>query len=151
MWRRLHRASIWHEDAIPTGEWKYRSLKRVFLPVLDALMIAGGVYVVVVGVPSLDHIFSHLLVDVLGGVLAGVATVCAVGAIFPRFYAVEIAGKVVLVGILGAYAAALGILALSGEKTGFTALVTAVAILLPMFRLTLLGAEIAERRAGEAP
>lgn len=41
---RLWRASIWAPGAIPPEEWKYRNLKRVALPVYDAIAVLAGVH-----------------------------------------------------------------------------------------------------------
>lgn len=149
--RRLWRASIWHPDAIPPDEWKYRSLKRFFLPVYDLLAVGAGIWAALFGSPVLHELFDGQVIDVMGVLLATVATVCLLGVAFPRMWKWEIAGKVVLVALLGAYAAAVVLFRTNPDPgSGFVAFVIVLSLPLPVFRLALLGEEIKERREGDA-
>lgn len=146
--RSLWRASIWHPDAIPPDEWKYRNLKRVWLPAYDLLIIIGGIIGATASIPALDLVFPAHVVDVLGIVLTLVAIVCLVGVCFPRLWALEIIGKAILIGILASYAIAIVLLAGLGEgHREFIAFVVLSTLPLPLYRMSLLGEEIRERRA----
>lgn len=148
--RRLWRASIWHPDAVPPDEWKFRSLKRVWLPVYDLLAIGAGVWAALFGSPVLHSLFNKPMIDALGVLLAVVATVCLLGVAFPALWRWEIVGKTILVGLLGAYAASVVLFRTNPDpSSGFVAFVIVLALPLPIFRLTLLGEEIKERREEE--
>lgn len=150
--RRLWRASIWHPDAIPPDEWKYRNLKRVWLPIYDIIAIGAGVWAAIFGSPLLHSLFDGPVIDAMGITLAAVATVCLAGVVFPRLWKMEIAGKVTLMSLLGAYAFTVAMFRANPDPAaGFVAFVLVLAIPLPMFRLQLLGEEIKERRDEEGP
>lgn len=151
MLRALWRASIWHPDAIPPDEWKYRSLKRVWLPVYDLLAIGAGIWATLFGSPVLHELFAEPVIDAMGVLLTLVAAVCLLGVILPRLWRWEICGKVLLVALLAAYAAAVVLFRTNpAPSSGFVAFVIVLALPLPIFRLTMLGEEIKERREGIA-
>lgn len=143
----LRAASIWHPDAINPDEWKYRNLKRVWLPTYDLLAVLAGIVAALQGSPLLNRLFSAALVDTFGVALAVVAAVCLAGVAFPRLWVVEIVGKVILVGLVAAYAATILIFPTSPTPNHFVVLILAFSLPLPLFRLNLLGEEHKERRA----
>jgi O-antigen ligase len=144
----LYRASIWHPDSIPPDEWKYRSLKRVWLPAYDLVAIGAGMWAAMFGSPILHRLFPTEVIDLMGWLLAVSAFVCLAGVAFPRLWKVEILGKVVLVALLAAYAATVALFRTNPDPSaGFVCFIIVLALPLPMFRLTLLGEEIKERRS----
>jgi len=144
---RVFAASIWHPDAIPSDEWKYRNLKRVWLPVYDLIAILAGITAAVQGSPILNRLFNEQLVGSLGVALAVVATVCLAGVAFPRLWAGEIIGKTLLVGLVAAYATTILVFPATLTPNHLVVLMLAVSLPLPLFRLGLLGEEHKERRA----
>lgn len=149
--RALGRATIWHPDAISPDEWKYRDLKRVWLPAYDVLAICAGVWAALYGSPVLHELFDEPVIDAMGVLLVIVATVCLLGVIFPKLWRWEICGKVLLIALIAAYAAAVVLFRSNpAPQSGFVAFVIILALPLPIFRLTLLGEEIKERREGDA-
>lgn len=147
--RRLWRHTIWHTDAIPPEEWKWRKLKRVWLPLYDLIAIGAGVWASLFGSPVLHVLFHKTVIDTAGIVLAVVATICLLGVVFPRLWRWEIAGKVTLVSLLGSYAVAVMLFRTNPDPSaGFVVFILALSLPLPIFRLDLLGEEIKERREG---
>ncbi len=147
MFRALFRASIWHPDAIPPDEWKFRNLKRVALPFYDLVAIGGGIWAACFGSPVLRALFEQHVIDAAGLALSVSAFVCLLGVIFPRLWRWEIAGKVALVALLAAYAAAVTFFRTNPDPSaGFAAFILVLALPLPIFRLSLLGEEIKDRR-----
>lgn len=144
----LWRASIWHPSAIPFMERKYASpLKRVFLPLYDVIAVLAGWYAISSGIPSLDVLVPQEVSTVVGFLFITAATVALVGISFPAAWRVEIGAKLILFGILGTYLIALRVLAADGEGTrDFVGCVVAMAMLVPLLRLWVLGKEIGERR-----
>lgn len=149
--RRLWRASIWHPDAIPPDEWKYRSLKRFWLPVYDLIAIFAGIWAALFGSPVLQELFDGPVIDTMGILLTVVATVCLLGVVFPCLWRWELFGKAVLIALLAAYAAAVVLFRTNpAPSSGFVAFIIILSLPLPLFRLTQLGEEIKERREGDA-
>ena len=145
---RVFAASIWHPDAIPSDEWKYRNLKRVWLPVYDLIAILAGITAAVQGSPLLNSLFTEQLVGSLGVAFAVIAGVCLAGVAFPRLWAAEIVGRVILVGFVAAYATMVLIFPATLTPNHFLVLILAFSLPLPLFHLSLLGEERKERRAG---
>lgn len=144
--RRLFAASIWHPGMIPPDEWKFRNLKRVWLPVYDLIAVAAGIVATVQGSPILNRLFVEQLVDGFGLTLAVVAGICFAGVAFPRLWVAEIVGKIILVGMIAAYAATIFLFASNPQPNDFIVLMLAFSLPLPLFRLNLLGEELKERR-----
>lgn len=148
--RRVGRATIWHPDAIDVDEYKFRSLKRVWLPLYDAVAIGAGLWAALYGSPILRSLFDGPVITSMGVGLMLIATVCLMGVVFPALWRWEIVGKVALVALLASYAAAVVWFRPNLEPaTGFVAFIIALTLPLPVFRLSLLGEEIKERREGD--
>ena len=145
--RRLWRASIWHPDALPPDEWKYRNLKRVWLPLYDVIAIFAGIQAVMYGSTILNRLFAPVMVDTLGLVMTLVATVCLAGVAFPRLWVVEIIGKVMLVGLVAGYVTTILLFSENPGPNLFVVGMLTFGLPLAFFRLNLLGEEIKERRA----
>lgn len=142
----LWRSSIWCEDAIPPNEWKYRNLKRVWLPVYDLVAIWAGIQAVAFGSTLLNRLFPPMLVDTVGVVFTAAAVAALLGVAFPRLWAVEILGKIVLVGLVAGYVSAILLFSRTPEPNTFIVGMLGWGLPLAMFRLHMLGEEIKERR-----
>ena len=146
----LYRASIWHPDAIPPDEWKFRSLKRVWIPLYDLVAAGAGIWALFFGSPILHRLFANGVVDFAGGVFAVSALVCLAGISFPRLWRVEIIGKLILLALLGTYAVCVAIFRSNPDQSAlFVCFILVLAIPLPLFRLTLLGEEIKDRSSDD--
>lgn len=143
---RLARASIWHPAAIPPDEWKFRNLKRVWLPLYDAIAVFAGIQAIAYGSSMLNRLFSPSMVDVLGLLLTVTAVVCFLGVAFPALWRVEIVGKIVLVALIASYVVAIIAFAKPPGPSLFVVGMLTFGLPLAFFRLNLLGEEIKERR-----
>ncbi|WP_066041884.1 hypothetical protein [Herbiconiux solani] len=146
--RRLFAASIWAHGAIPVDEWKYRNLKRVWLPLYDLLAMWAGVNAVVFGSRLLNRLLSEELLDLVGIAFTVVAAVCLLAVAFPRLWAIEMVGKSLLVGMVFAYMASVILYPTpSPDETPNWFIVAMLGFGLPLalFRLTMLGEEWKER------
>lgn len=148
--RRLYAASIWHPGAIPKPEYKYRNLKRVYLPAYDLIVVYIGIMGALFGSELLNRIFHPELVDAFSIIFSVVGIVCFLGIAFPRLWAVEMVSKIVLLGMLGGYVASI---IFYGTRIGETSLpnlfvIGMIALGFPvvLFRLELLGIEYRERK-----
>lgn len=146
--RRIGNASIWAKDAIPPEEFKYRHIKRVWLVYFDLISVLIGVLAVAHGTRLLRELFPQATIDVFGTVFAVAAFVALLGVAFPRLWMPEIFGKVVMVGMLGAYSAVLWFSYFTGaSETGFVAAMILLPLATPFLRLQMLGEEIKQRKA----
>ncbi len=144
--RRLWRASIWHPDAIPPDEWKFRNLKRVWLPLYDLIAVFAGIQAIAYGSTMLNRLFHPDMVDLLGMALTLTASVCFLGVAFPALWRIEIVGKIVLVSLIAAYVVAIIVFAKPPGPSLFVVGMLTFGLPLAFFRLKLLGEEIKERR-----
>lgn len=143
--RTIYEASIWAPGAIPAEEWKYRNLKRIMFPVLDTLMFLGGLVAARYGIHAIGEFYPDIFVDIFSYILSAAAFVCIVGSSFPRLWAIEIAGRAAVFGLIVGYIAALVILMVDGgalgEARGFALFIAAIAVCPIIWRLSLLASE----------
>lgn len=145
--RFLYRNSIWHPDAIPAEEFKYRNLKRLWLPLFDLLSVLVGALGVAYGSRILNELYPESLVDGLSATFIVAAVVALLGVSFPKLWVPEVAGKLVLLGLLGGYSTAIWVSFFQGNvESGFVAAVLVYPVLFPLFRLDILGEEVKQRR-----
>ena len=141
------RGTIWHPDAISPDEWKFRNLMRVALPVYDAIVVGAGVWAMLWGSPILHRLFPEQVIVILGALLAVAGIACGVGAVFPALWRLEVMSKVALVALLGTYAVVVLLFRSSPDpSSAFVVFILLLALPLPLFRLSLLGEDIKERR-----
>lgn len=118
LWERVKRLTVWHPiNTDPADD--YRHGPRFWYPVFDLLMVALGVYAYFYGSPMLNRLFPVWFVDTLGIAITAAAVFAAVGAIIPRLFMVELAGKLALVFLLGGYAGTVAALSRVNEPNGF--------------------------------
>lgn len=147
--RRLLRPTIWGPQTWSPEERKYAGpLKRVALPILDVLLIVGGFYAVAAGIPALDELLPETVSDFLGYLFVGCAVVCLLGAVFPRLWPLEVAGKILVVAILGMYFLALRTVDGGTSTRLFVSAVVLWGMVLPILRLWWLGVEYGARHLG---
>jgi len=147
---KLFERSIWADGAIPAGDRKLRSLKRLWLPIYDLGLVWMGLSAIRSGVPAFEELLPSLVADILGYLLILIAVLCLVGVSFPRLHALETASKTILVSILSLYFVSLRVL-ITPESNGrdTISIVVLLAIILPLFRLSILGGESRDRRDQE--
>ena len=144
--QRVYRQTIWHPDAIPDAEFKYRNLRRVWLPLFDALSVGIGFLAVQYGSTLLNNMFPVVVVDMAGSSFTLAATLALVGAVFPRLFLAEIVGKVVMVSLQGTYSVIIWASFLAGEvQSGFVAGMLMLPLILPFAVLQIRGEEIKQR------
>jgi hypothetical protein len=77
----------------------------------------------------------------------GAAALALVGITFPKLWIPEVAGKLVMLGLLGGYSTAIWVSFFQGSvESGFVAAMLMYPILFPLFRLDILGEEVKQRR-----
>lgn len=148
----LWRASIWHSDAIPESEGRAsRELKRYVLPGFDLLMLLMGIAGVARGMPSFTQVYDSAVSYAAGWALLAAGASAFLGIAFPRFWMAEAAGKLLMLIVIGGYAAALWVLNFQGIGERWIVAVAFTALLvLPVWTLSRLGRERRERIRAEA-
>ncbi|WP_213816216.1 hypothetical protein [Glaciihabitans sp. dw_435] len=145
---RVWAASIWAKGAIPPDEWKYRSLKRVVLPLYDVLIIIGGILGARFGVPAVEEFYPSSMIDTVSQLFALAGLLALLGIAFPSLWLPEVIAKAAIIGLLSSYVGALISLTANGDPTrGFVSTIAIGFCLLPAWRLGMLGAERRTRRA----
>ena len=151
--QRVYRQTIWHPDAVEDDSFKYRNLRRVWLPLFDVLSIWIGFLSVQYGSNLLNRMFPAVVIDMVGSIFTLAATLAFVGVVFPRLFLAEIVGKVVMVSLLGTYSVLIWASFLAGEvQSGFVAGMLMLPLILPFAVLQIRGEEIKQRKnegAGE--
>lgn len=147
--RHLLKHTIWAPGAIPVDEWKYRNLKRVWLPFYDIMFVWAGLIAVRFGIPSLDTILPAWMSDTLGYTLVVVAILCLIGVAIPRLWFFEVGAKTALLAILITYFLALRVVA--GETGGtdtraFVSVITLISAIPILIRMNILSEEARARR-----
>lgn len=147
--RRLGEASIWHPSAIPPHERKYAApLKRAVFPVFDIAVVVLGIAGMASGFQALRLTFPDPVPTILYGTLVAMGVACFIGCAFPRLWAIEIGGKILILMTLGVLFVAMIIAGVT--VPGHTGIVIApmvfVMMLIPFLRLWILGVEWGDRR-----
>ena len=138
--------TIWSSDSIPTEDWKYRNLARVWLPVYYLIAIVSGIVATLQGSTFLNRLFTDNDIDMFGGTLTMVSIACLIGVAFPRLWRLEIVATIAIVGILAAYGATILTNPYSPTPNTFSVLMLTLGLPFLLFRLNLLGEELKERR-----
>lgn len=143
----LFNLSIWAKHSIPAGEWKYRNLKRVLFPIVYLLFFCSGFYADQYGVPAISDFFPYSVIHVFSYILGTSSVLCLLGIAFPRLWPLEILGGSVILGLMTGYLLSLFIIAVIGPgNRGFVLFVSAIALAVVVWRLSLIGAEWQARR-----
>ncbi|QKN87725.1 membrane protein [Microbacterium phage Ixel] len=117
-WERIKRSTVWHPINTDPAD-NYRHGPRFWYPSFDFLMVGLGVYAFFIGSPLLNSLFPSWFVDGLGVAITVAALFACFGAVFPRFYYIELIGKLGLVFLLGGYAGTVAALSRVSEPNGF--------------------------------
>jgi hypothetical protein len=144
----LRSRTIWADHAIPPEEWKYRNLKRIALPVIDVAFITVGVGGAANQVPALSEFYPDVMVDFFCWLFASFALLALFGVAFPHQWRVEIAAKLLILGALLGFAAALIMIIVEAGGGGSRVYILgglAIPLTVVVWRLSILGSEWADR------
>jgi len=142
----LWNQTVWAPDAIPPEEWRYRSLKRFWYPLVDVVFLFAGVSAIYYGVPAINMYFPDSHVDIFGWGLVVNSLICLIGVSFYRLWWVEVLGKSSLVGQMVTYISACFFLTASGDQArGFVISIAALATAPLLMRLSVVAHEWQER------
>ncbi|MFF2631950.1 hypothetical protein ACFVR6_03615 [Microbacterium sp. NPDC058021] len=150
--RALWAQTIWSEDAFTSSDSATdRELKRYALPTFDAFMAGAGFAGMLLGMPSFEVIFDADVSSYAGAVLFVAGVLAFAGIAFPRLWVAEAIGKVLMLVVIGGYAAAMWVLNLRGiGERWIVALAFTALLVLPVWNLFRLGRERRARRRARA-
>lgn len=115
-------------------------MKRVWLPFFDLLSILVGALGVAYGSKILNELYEPGFVDSVSIVFIVASLGALIGVSFPKLWLVEGIGKIVMLGLLGGYSAAIWASFFTGNvESGFVAAMLMYPIIMPLMTLQLLG------------
>lgn len=142
------RQTIWARGAIPESEGVYRSVRRIWLPLVDLVFMLIGLSASRYGVPTLSGFFTIPEMEIFGRIIFWAALAALVGVAFPRLWPLELVAKSVLSGAFTAFVVAVAALTTAGyQSRGFTAGLALIAVFLCLIRLSGVAAERRDARA----
>jgi hypothetical protein len=114
-WERFKRHTVWHaRHTNPNDE--YRHGPRFWYPGYDIIAMVLGIYAVYLGSPLLNRLFPEWFTNGMGVTLIIASTMALVGVVFPRLFPVELAGKLVIVFMMGGYAGTVAMMSGQSEN-----------------------------------
>lgn len=128
-------------------EWKYRNLKRILLPTVDVLFIAGGILGARNGIPAIDDIYPPWVADLGGYVFSLCGLVALLGVAFPRLWLLEVWAKSAILSMTAGYLVALLFATFGGRpQSSYVMSMAGVALAVVAWRLSILSYEARERK-----
>jgi hypothetical protein len=148
MFKRLFAASIWAPGNIRPDDWRFRGIFRYVLPGNNLIFLYFGVVGFINGVGSVTDATSAAYAAFWSASIAIVSLVCLIGVSFPKLGAVELAGKLVLIGLVALYVAVLAVRSLDVITSQATAGLLVMLVTLPIWRVLDLGVQLRKRARG---
>lgn len=123
-------------------------MKRVWLPFFDILSILVGALGIAYGSRIMAELYDPWFIDAAGAVFIVASVAALVGVSFPKLWVYEAAGKLIMLGLLGGYSAAIWASFFTGNvESGFVAAMLMYPVLWPLMSLQLLGEGVKKNRA----
>jgi hypothetical protein len=138
---RIARLTVWHPmntSAEDVDRWG----PRFWYPTYDLIAVWLGLYAIDLGSPLLNRLFPDWVTNAVGVMLVISALTCFVGVVIPKLALLELAGKMGIVFILGAYAGTVAFRSNSNEPNGFVVIVLVMAVYLLGPRISVLFARV---------
>lgn len=139
MIRRVWMASIWHRDGVRPEDRRFRGIFRYVLPLTDILFLFFGAVGWHNGIRSVEQAAGEEWQTWWSAALAVSAFVALVGVSFPRWWTVELAGKIPLIALVTVYLWVMLGRGVDDPKVLATAGLIVILILLPVWRVADLG------------
>lgn len=115
-------------------------MKRVWLPLFDLLSILVGSLGVAYGSRVLNELYDPWFVDGASITFIVAASLALIGVCFPKLQLLEGTAKIVMLGLLGGYSAAVwGSFFEGNVESGFVAAMLIYPVLWPFMSLQLIG------------
>lgn len=140
-WERFKRLTVWHPINTDPGD-ENRWGPRFWFPSYDIIALILGFYAYHLGSPLLNRLFPPWLTDGMGVFLIIASTICFIGVCLPMLNYLELAGKLLIVFILGAYAGTVMFMSKTDEPNGFVVLVLVMSVWLLGPRITVLFTQV---------
>lgn len=117
-------------------------MKRIVLPIFDALVVLMGFNAICNGMPSFNIVYDPAITAIASWTLFASGFVAFAGLAFPRLWFLEAVGKLAMVFVLGGYAGAVWVAYVQGDSgRGFVAAGLTGLLALPLWNLARLGRE----------
>lgn len=137
--RRIWHETVWSSSGVPADAWRFRGLFRFVFPLTDLLFCYFGVVGYVGGVLSVRAAAGVQFTTWWSALIAVSAAAAFVGVSVPKFWLLELIGKIILIGLVAAYVALYLQRALTDFAASSTTGLVVILILLPIWRVGDLG------------
>lgn len=139
MLKRLWAATVWAPNGVPADAWRFRGIFRFVLPVTDLLFLYFGAVGWWNGVASVREAAGHTNAAWWSAGIVITAAAAFVGISFPKLWALELAAKIGLIGLVFGYVALYAARIVTDFHTSASAGLVMILILLPLWRVGDLG------------
>lgn len=137
--RRLWDATVWSRSGVPAEAWRFRGLFRFVFPLTDLFFCYFGVVGYIGGVVSVRAAAGVTFTTWWSALIAVSAAAAFVGVIIPKFWLLELIGKILLIALVAGYVALYLQRALTDFATSASTGLVIILILLPIWRVGDLG------------
>lgn len=127
--------TVWHRRGVPPSAWRFRGIFRYVLPLTDLFFLWFGIVGWNNGVRSVIEATSVQWQTWWSLGIAVSAAGAFVGVALPRLWRIELASKVVLIGLVSAYIALFLLRGSEDPLVAATAGLIVILILLPIWRV----------------
>lgn len=139
MFKRLWQATVWAPNGVPAAAWRFRGIFRLVLPLTDVFFLYFGTVSWWTGVSAVRAATGHEYAAWWSASVALAALGALVGVAFPKLWALELAAKIALVGLIFGYVALFAVRIVTDFHTSASAGLVLILILLPLWRVGDLG------------
>lgn len=137
--RWLWARSVWGPNGVTADAWRFRGIFRVVLPLTDLFFAYFGVVGWLSGIGSVQHATGGHYAAWWAAAIAVSAVGALVGVSFPKLWGIEMAAKIVLVGLIAQYVILFIGRIITDFHTSASAGLVLILVLLPIWRIGDLG------------
>lgn len=132
---RLWRSTVWSRNGVSAADWRFRNQFRITFPYVDLVFICFGLVGWAAGIQTVQEAAGYRWQTYWSASIAVCAFAALIGVTFPRLWALELAGKIPLIGLVCAYLALFLGRGLQDPKISATAVLLTALVAFPIWRV----------------
>lgn len=133
--KRIYKASVWSRSGVSATNWRFRNQFRITFPYVDLMFIWFGCVGWMNGIQSVEDAAGNNWQTTWSAAIAVCGVLALVGVAFPRLWAVELLGKIPLVGLVCGYLALQMTLGADNPRLQATAGLFTTLVAFPIWRV----------------
>ena len=137
--KRLWHQTVWAPEGVSAADWRFRGIFRFVLPTTDLFFLFFGIVGWNNGVGSVQNAAGEAWQTWWSLGIAISAAIALIGVVFPRLWAIEAFGKIVLIGLVSYYVLLYVSRRIADPNIAALAGLICILILLPIWRIADLG------------